>query len=424
MIPCKQTGGEEVACGLTGRLVCRGLRLLAFVLCVSNLVGAESNKVRLGSATVSAAGTSVHLNVESIELARVTKAAKAALQLDPPAVARHRATLSAGGPNDFYSNADYFWPDPTKPEGLPYINRDGESNPGNFNEHRMAMREMRDAVAALAAAYKITGEDRYVTQAVALLRVFFLDPETRMNPHLQFAQAVPGRSTGRSWGIIDGLHLAEVPMAIMAMRSSPAFPPEVHKGLKQWFQAMTDWMMTSEPGRAEAAAKNNHSVAFFVQVAAFAKFTGDEPRLTECRRQFKEVFVPNQMAADGSFPLELKRTKPYAYSIFQLDNMAILCQVLSTPSEDLWKFQLPDQRGIQRAMAYLYPFLVDKSKWPLPPDVQAWDGWPARQPSLLFAGLAFGETKYLDLWRKLPADPADDEVRRNIAITQPLLWLP
>jgi len=365
----------------------------------------------------------VSLNLPAIERDRVIRLADAALKLDPPYIAKYHAKFSIGGLNDFYSNGDYHWPDPTKPDGLPYINRDGETNPGNFNEHRVAMRDMRDAVAALAAAYKINGEERYVTKAVSLLRVFFLDPATRMNPHLKYAQAVPGRNTGRSWGIIDSLHLAEVPPAITALQASPAFPPEVSAGLKQWFQDLTDWMMTSEPGRAEAAAKNNHSVAFFVQVAAFAKFTGDEARLAECRRQFKEVFVPNQMDIDGSFPLELKRTKPYAYSIFQVDNMAILCQVLSTPGDNLWRFQMPDQRGIRRAMEYLYPFLADKSKWPLAPDVQAWNGWPARQPSLLFAGLAFNQPQYLDLWRKLPADPADAEVRRNMAITQPILWL-
>jgi hypothetical protein len=364
------------------------------------------------------------LDVGAIDRERVLRAAQAALQLIPPAIASHPARLSAGGLNDFYSNADYFWPDPAKPDGLPYLNRDGESNPGNFNEHRRAMGQMRDAVGALAAAYQITGEERYVTKAVILLRVFFLDPATRMNPHLQFAQAVPGRSSGRSWGIIDGLHLAEVPLAIAAMQTSSAFPPDVRAGLKQWFQAMTDWMMTSENGRAEAAAKNNHSVAFFVQVAAFARFTGDEPRLAECRRQFKEVLLPNQMAVDGSFPLELKRTKPYGYSIFQLDNLAILCQLLSTPGDNLWQFALPDGRGMRRSVEYLYPFLADKSKWPLPPDVQAWDGWPARQASLLFAGLAFGEPKYLVLWQKLAADPIDAEVRRNLAITQPILWLP
>jgi hypothetical protein len=134
------------------------------------------------------------------------------------------------------------------------------------------------------------------------------------------------------------------------------------------------------------------------------------------------VFVPNQMAADGSFPAELKRTKPYGYSIFQLDNMATLCQVLSGDRDDLWTFELADGRGIRKAMAFLYPFLADKSKWPLKADVQAWDGWPSRQSCLLFAGIALGQQPYLDLWRNLPPDPTNAEVRRNIAITQPLLW--
>jgi hypothetical protein len=363
------------------------------------------------------------LDVGAIDRERILKAAEAALKLEPPAITKHRATLSAGGPNDFYSNADYFWPDPTKPDGLPYINRDGESNPDNFFHHRMAMRTERDAVAALGAAYKISGDDRYVTRAVELLRVFFLDPQTRMNPNLQYAQAVPGLSTGRSWGIIDGLHLVEIPPAIAAMQTSPKFPPDVLAGLKKWFRDLSDWMVTSENGRTEGAAKNNHSVAYFLQIAAFSRFTDDTEKLAECRRQFKEVFVPNQLAADGSFPLELKRTKPYGYSIFQLDNMATLCQVLSTPSENLWTFKLADGRGIETAAKFLYPYLADKSKWPHPPDVQAWNAWPARQPGLLFAGLSLDEPKYLELWRELSPDPTDPEVRRNIAITQPLLWL-
>jgi len=129
------------------------------------------------------------------------------------------------------------------------------------------------------------------------------------------------------------------------------------------------------------------------------------------------------MTEDGGFPLELGRTKPYGYSIFQLDNMCTLCQVLSTPEDNLWTFELPDGRGIRKAAAFLYPFLADKSKWTLKPDVQAWEGWPARQPHLIFAGLAFGEKNYLELWKKLPADPTDPEVQRNIGITQPLLWL-
>jgi len=365
----------------------------------------------------------LQIDIAAIDRERIFRAADAALKLEPITITKYHAKLSQGGTNDFYSNADYFWPDPTKPSGLPYINRDGESNPANFLEHRMAMRDLRDAVAALAAAYRITGDDRYAEKAAKLLRVFFLDPQTRMNPNLQYAQAVPGSSPGRSWGIIDGLHLIEIPPAITAMEKSPAFTPELVAGLKQWFQEMTDWMLTSKNGKAEAVAKNNHAVAFWLQVACYSRFTGDQANLAECRRQFKEVFVPNQMAGDGSFPLELKRTKPYGYSIFQLDNMVTLCQVLSTPDDDLWNFQLADGRGIRLAVAYLYPFLADKSKWPLKPDVQAWNDWPARQPGLLFAGIAFNEPEYLALWEKLPADPANEEVRRNMAITQPILWL-
>ncbi|MEY2430241.1 MAG: hypothetical protein QOJ40_3126 [Verrucomicrobiota bacterium] len=367
--------------------------------------------------------STVLVDVAAIDRERILKAAQRAMAMKPLTITTFRARLSEGGPNDFYSNGDYWWPDPAKPDGLPYIQRDGESNPNNFSDHRRVLMRLRDAVAALGAACRITGEDRYVTKAVELLRGFFLDAQTRMNPHLKYAQAIPGRSPGRGIGIIDTLHLVEVPMAIQAMEQSAALPGDVLAGVKQWFREYVDWMTASQNGREEAAAGNNHSVAYWLQIAAFADLTGDKPRLTECRRQFKEVFVPKQMAADGSFPAELKRTKPYGYSIFQLDNMTTLCQVLSTPEDNLWTFELPDGRGIRKAMGFLYPYLADKSKWPRTPDVQAWADWPARQPCLLFAGLAFGDQKYLELWKKLPPDPGNAEVRRNSAITQPVLWI-
>lgn len=368
-------------------------------------------------------GENTIVDITATDRERILKAASDALKISHITIADFRATNSPGGANDFYSNSDYWWPDPTKPDGFPFIQRDGETNPNNFNEHRMAMRNLRDAVAALGADYKISGDNGYAEKAAVLLKAFFLDEKTRMNPRLDFAQVIPGHGDGKPWGIIDALHLIEIPQAISVMEKSPAFTPEIISGLKKWFADLSSWMLTSKLGKAEAAAKNNHAVAFWLQIACYAKFTGDEANLAECRRQFKEVFLPNQMAADGSFPRELARTKPYAYSVFQLDNMATLCQVLSTPTDDLWKFELPDGRGIRKAVAYLYPFLADKSKWPLKPDVMAWAGWPVRQSSLLFAGLEFGETKYLELWNRLPPDPMNPEVRRNIAITQPVLWL-
>jgi len=362
------------------------------------------------------------LDLAPLERERILKAAAQALTQPAVTITAFPAKLSEGGPNDFYSNGDYWWPDPTKPDGLPYIRRDGETNPNNFSQHRLVVKTLRDSVAALAAAHKITGDDQYVVKAAELLRCFFLDPKLRMTPHLNFAQAVPGVSPGRGIGIIDALHLIEIPAAVRVLEKSPVFPASMAEDLRAWFRELATWMVTSKNGREEAAAKNNHSVAFYLQLAVYADFTRDQEKLAACRKQYKEVFVARQMAEDGGFPLELARTKPYGYSIFQLDNMVLLCHVLSTIGDNLWEFTLPDGRCIRKAVAFLYPFLADKSKWTLKPDVQAWEGWPARQPSLLLAGLQFGEPTYIDLWKKLPADPTDPEVQRNIGVTQPILW--
>jgi len=365
----------------------------------------------------------LRVDVAALDRTRILRAAARALQQAAVTITAFPAKFSKGGSGDFYSNGDYWWPDPARPDGLPYIKRDGESNPDNFSQHRMVVKALRDNVAALAAAYRITGEEQYVLKASGLLQVFFLDSRTRMNPHLSYAQAIPGVSPGRGIGIIDALHLIEIPAAVKAMEHAKAFPAGMAGELRSWFASLAAWMTTSKNGKEEANAKNNHAVAFYLQLAVYAGFAGDEEKVALCRRQFKQVLVPDQMSEDGSFPLELARTKPYGYSIFQLDNMATLCQVLSTEEENLWAFELPDGRGIHKAMAFLYPFLADKSKWKLPPDVQAWDGWPVRQPGLLFGAMAAQEKSWLELWLTLPADPADPEVQRNIAITQPLLWL-
>ena len=142
-----------------------------------------------------------------------------------------------------------------------------------------------------------------------------------------------------------------------------------------------------------------------------------------CRERFQTVLIPNQQAPDGSFPEELRRTKPYGYSIFNLDAMAIIAQTLTTRENNLWKWRLPDGRGMEKAMAYMYPFLADKKKWPLPPDLMYDKEWPVRQPCLIFAGLALDRPEYLALSRRLEADPTVEEVLRNLPVRQPLLWV-
>lgn len=354
---------------------------------------------------------------------RILKLAETALTMEPVSIVRLRSPLSAGRPDEFFSMSDYYWPDSTKPDGRPYAMRDGQSNPGNFNEHRQALMAMRDATSALAAAFLLTRDERHASKAVELLKVFFIDKDTRMHPSLDHAQAIVGLPTpNRGTGLIDTLHLIEAPLAILALRDSKAMTQEVFNELRQWFADYAKWFIESSKGKNEAKAKNNHAVAYWLQVAAFATLTENDKLLAECRRQFKEVFVPVQMGADGGFPLELARTKPYAYSIFQLDLMTALCQLLSTPSDNLWTFTTPDGKTMAKAVAFLYPYLADKSSWPKAPDVNAWEGWPVRQPALLFGGIALHEDKYLKLWQTLKPDPQDFEIRRNNPITQPLLW--
>jgi len=358
-------------------------------------------------------GAAEKLNLVETERGRVMRAADRYLAEPPVTVTAANSPRSAGGRHDFFSEGDYWWPDPRNPDG-PYIQRDGMSNPDNFVEHRRAMVRLSLIVPALAAAYKITGQRKYSDHAARHLRAWFIDDATRMNPNLQYAQAIKGRFTGRGTGIIDTLHLVEVARAA----SQAGLPAADLEGVRKWFAAYVQWMTTHPYGIAERDAANNHGTCWVAQVAAFCDLTGNTELTAYCRNRFQTVLIPNQEAPDGSFPQELRRTKPYGYSIFNLDAMGIIAQLLG-----LWRWQLPDGRGMARAMAYMYPFLLDKKKWPLPPDVMYDKEWPVRQPCLLFAGLALDKPEYIALWRKLEPDPTVEEVLRNFPLRQPLLWV-
>jgi hypothetical protein len=372
----------------------------------------------LSFAALPSAGAAAPFDLAAEERPRVLKAANPYLAAEPITVTAASSPRSAGGKHDFFSEGDYWWPDPQNPDG-PYIQRDGMTNPGNFVEHRRAMVRLSLAVPALAAAYKITKDRKYADQAAKHLRAWFIDDATRMNPNLQFAQAIKGRFTGRGTGIIDTLHLVEVARAAGQINLSPADLA----GVKGWFASYLDWMTTHPYGIAERDTKNNHTTCWCAQVAAFAQLTGNAAQTAWCRDRFKTVLIPSQEAQDGSFPEEMRRTKPYGYSLFNLDAMAILVQTLTTRDDNLWTWQLPDGRGMAKAVAYMYPYILDKKTWPKPPDVMYYDAWPVRQPSLIFAGVALNRPEYIALWRKLDADPTIEEVLRNWPVRQPILWL-
>ena len=366
--------------------------------------------------------------IEAIDRERILRAANEYLTAPPITITASASPRSKGGKHDYFSEADYWWPDPKNPGG-PYIERDGYSDPTNFNDHRLALIRLSLIVPALTAAWLITQDKRYAERAAVHLRAWFLDAETRMNPSLDYAQAVWGHSPGRSYGIIDTLHLVEVTRAARHLEVAQAMTTVESAGVREWFTEYLLWMRASTNGQAEEAAKNNHGTCWTVQAAAFAAYIGNENAMLLCRERFRELLT-EQMADDGSFPLELARSKPYNYSLFDLDMLAMVCVIASASgasvsgaTNNLWQFALPNGNVYKKAVDFMFPFIEDKSKWPYAHDVEYFDDLPNRRPSLLFAGLAYREPKYIALWRSLPADPKTPEIVRNFPIRQPVLWV-
>lgn len=355
------------------------------------------------------------------ERPRILAKAEGYLDAAPRTVTADRAERSQGGPHDYYSEGDYWWPDPKKPEG-PYIRRDGKSNPDNFIAHRKSMIRLSDIIGTLASAYLLTDDEMYAEAAVRHLKAWFVDEATRMNPNLLYGQAIKGRHSGRSIGIIDTIHLVEVALGAKKLSKAEAFRPEDQAKVKEWFAQYLHWINTHPYGQKERRHPNNHGVCWSLQAAAFADLVGDAEQLEWIRKQFKEVYLKQMMNEEGGFPAELRRTKPYGYSLFVMDAMAGVAQIASTPEDDLWQFELPDGRGMQKGLEFIAPYIDDKASWPKEPDVMYWEDWPVRHPSLLLGALEFDRSDYLETWKRLEADPETFEVLRNLPMRHPLLW--
>ncbi len=363
--------------------------------------------------------------VAKMDRERILIAANEYLSQAPITVTTASSPRSHGGKHDYFSEGDYWWPDAENPGGQ-YIRRDGFSDPANFNAHREALIRLSLQVPALVAAWMITSDHRYAEHAALHLRAWFLDPATKMNPSLDYAQAIFGITPGRGTGIIDTLHLIEVTRAARHLERSHAMTEAEMGGVRAWFAQYLDWMQTSKNGKEEEAAENNHGSCWVAQAAAFAAFTGNAETMALCRARFRNNLLPTQLAPNGSFSLELARTKPYSYALFNLDVLSIVCEITSPEGDakdDLWQFQLPNGNRYEKAVEFMFPFIQDKSKWPYKPDVEYFDDLPNRQPSLLFAGIAYREPKYIALWRTLRPDPTTAEIVRNFPVRQPLLWI-
>ncbi|HET9400559.1 MAG TPA: alginate lyase family protein [Candidatus Acidoferrales bacterium] len=309
----------------------------------------------------------------------------------------------SGDKHDYMSLAPYWWPNPSKPGGLPYIRRDGETNPEiqRVPDHKNFDRLMSDAH-TLALAFYLFREERYAARAAELLRHWFLDPSSRMNPNLQFAQAVLGHNEGRGTGLIETRAIGTVADAAGLLASSEAWTAGDQSALVDWCSHFLKWMLESNNGKDEAAAKNNHGTYYDVQIVALAVFTGNRDLAERVLREVPAKRIATQIEPDGSQPLEIARTKSLSYSAFNLAAFFELARLGDNVGVDLWDFQSKDGRSIRNALDFLVPFVAGEKQW-TSPQIEKYNAAEII-PVLLAASDRYKSPAYREASRK--ADPS------------------
>lgn len=281
----------------------------------------------------------------------------------------------SGDKHDYVSMGPYWWPDSTKADGLPYIRKDGQRNPEILKLDRYKIDKLTKGVNTLSYAYYFSGEDKYAYKAVDMLRIWFLNEETKMNPNLNYAQMILGHNNnkGRGAGIIDTYSFVEMIDCIELLAKSSAMKKKDLDGIKKWFSDFTEWLITSDLGQNERKAKNNHGTAYDIQVAAYALFTGKTSIAKEFISTFGENRIFQQIETDGKQPLELERTIALHYSIFNIDHMMDMCNLGKSVRVNIYNSTSTDNRSISKAIEFIVPYL-GKSQKDFPyQQIKEWD---------------------------------------------------
>lgn len=340
-------------------------------------------------------------------LSRLNRDADRALTGGPISVTQKDLTAPSGDKHDYMSLAPYWWPNPNTTNGLPYVRRDGEVNPErDRTSDRKRLGDLVHSVKTLALEYFFTGRADYAAHGVRLLRAWFVDDKTKMNPHLRYAQAIPGRNQGRAAGIIETHNLSELLDAVGLLAGSKTWQQADQKSLHDWFAAYLNWLLNSPEGKAEAKAMNNHGTWYDVQVAAFALFAGRDDVAKQVLKEFPSKRIAKQIEPDGRQPQEIDRTQSWNYSIFNLDAFVSAASIGEKLGIDLWKFESPDKRSIRRALDWLVPFATGEKQWSYQ-QISAFD--PTKlAPLLRQAASCLREPKYQVVLGKVPKLTGDE----------------
>ena len=327
------------------------------------------------------------------------KQADGFLKMKPVSVMEKQFTPVSGNKHDYMSQAPYFWYDSTKPNGLPYMRKDGVRNPEIYKiTDRTYLGNLENATRILSLTWYITGEEKYADKSAELLRTWFLNESTKMNPHLEYGQAVPGVNTGRGIGIIETRTLIGIADAAGLLIGSKSWTNTDHQLLQQWYAQFLKWMLTSKNGNDEHKAKNNHGTWYYAQVIDFALFTGDIKKAKQLAEESMKR-LDSQLTKEGKQPLELERTNALGYSTMNLNGWFTVATLAEKTGLDLWNYKTPMNTGIRTAFDWLLPYALDEKKW----EYQQISKYNKDEiyPLLLKAGTAFKDQQYFTIISKL-----------------------
>lgn len=289
--------------------------------------------------------------------------ANTALSMKPLSVMDKVFTPVSGDKHDYMSQAPYFWYDSSKSNGLPYIRRDGEHNPEikKITDHDY-LSTLDNSVRLLSLAWYFTGEEKYALKASALFRHWFINQDTRMHPNLQYAQGIPGITSGRGIGLIETRSLIGIADAAGLLASSSSWTNADNDHLKEWYKEFLNWMLTSKNGKEEHAAKNNHGTWYYAQAIDFALFTGQEKKALDLINESKNR-LDSQLTKEGKWPLELERTNGLGYSTMNTQGWFTVARLAEHVGVDLWHFTTSKSAGIKTALDWLLPYASNDKKW-------------------------------------------------------------
>ena len=286
---------------------------------------------------------------------------------------------SSGSKHDYVSLARYAWPDQTKPNGLPYMMRDGISNPELNKFDRNKLSDMTGAIYRLSLAYYFSEDEKYAKKATELIHIWFLDKTTRMNPNLRYAQHIPGEADGRCYGVIDAYSFVEMLDGVQLLEKSKSFTAKDSKKLKAWFSHFLKWLLSHPQAIEESDQKNNHAIAYDVQVAAYSLYTGNRKVFSDVLAYFPKRRIATQIAPDGSQPHELRRTLAFGYSQYNLHHIIDLMLMVKHQGLDFRKYCISDGHSFFKAMDFLAPYMGKGVKlW----SYQQISGWEGKQQEM------------------------------------------